>query len=287
MFNFLHTFVPGPVALTLGPVAIHWYGLLISIGAALGVVLATKLAGRYGIAKDHIVNLSFWAILFGIIGARIYYVLYAWEFYRENLLDIVKLWEGGIAIHGAIIAGIITIYVYCKRHNLSILRIADIAVVGVVVGQIIGRWGNYFNQELFGKPTGAPWGVPISAGLRPSGFTGEKYFHPTFLYESLLNIVVLGILLLLHRWYIKKPSQRGEGWITFIYLMSYSAIRFTMEFLRIDYSPVVFGVRWAQLLSGGIFITGLLFLILYFLVLQRRRTENANKKVSSADNSHK
>lgn len=281
MITFLHTFHPASIAATFGPFTIHWYGLFITVGAALGIVLAARIARYYEINAEQIYTVSFWAIIFGIVGARLYYVLYAWEFYSGHLVDVVKLWEGGIAIHGAIIGGVLTLYFYAKKHHLNPWLLADITVVGVIVGQIIGRWGNYFNQELFGKPTDFPWGIPIAPEFRPAEFVSFDFFHPTFLYEGLLNLLVLGVLLLWHYGRIKKsPNSRGYGWIAGTYLLCYSAIRFTMEFLRVDYSPELFGIRWAQLLSGVIIVCGLGYITLYHLVLKRRRSQQVQKEMA-------
>jgi phosphatidylglycerol:prolipoprotein diacylglycerol transferase len=258
MFNFLHTFNPQPILFKLGFLEIHWYGFLIAIGAALAFAVFYYLAKQYGFKKDDIYNLVFYVVIFGLLGDRLYYVIYAWEYYSQNLLDIFKIWEGGLAIHGAMIAGIIVILVYAKRHKLSPWLILDILVVCLALAMSLGRWGNYFNQELFGWPTNLPWGIPILPAHRPAELIGSNYFHPTFLYESLWNLLVFAGLFIWHKVRLAKqkvPEQmRGLGNIALAYFILYSVGRFSNEFLRIDYSPYVFGLRWAQVASLAIIV---------------------------------
>lgn len=251
MLNFLHTYTPDPILLTIGPLTVRWYGLCIALGIVGALWIITRIARQYGISKDTIYQTAVPIIFWAIIGARLYYVLYAWEYYSTHLGDIIKIWEGGLAIHGALIGGILTLIYIQKRYNISALLYADMIVVGVALGQAIGRWGNYFNQELFGKPTDLPFGIPIAPAHRPADFLQYEYFHPTFLYESVLNLSIVALLYYLHRRRNKKVGFfAGEGRIALVYIILYSLVRFSMEFLRTDYSPIVFGLRWAQVLSG-------------------------------------
>jgi phosphatidylglycerol---prolipoprotein diacylglyceryl transferase len=253
MFNFLHTFNPQSILFKLGFLEIHWYGFLIAIGAGLAFGVFYYLAKKYGLNKERVYDLTFYLVIFGLIGDRLYYVIYAWGYYSQNLLDIFKIWEGGLAIHGAMIAGIIVILVYAKRHKLSPWLILDILVVCLALAMSLGRWGNYFNQELFGWPTNLPWGIPILPTHRPVELIGSNYFHPTFLYESLWDLLIFVSLFIWHQLRLAKqkiPGQiRGLGNIALVYFILYSIGRFGNEFLRIDYSPYVFGVRWAQVAS--------------------------------------
>lgn len=266
MFDLLHTFNPQPILFKLGFLEIHWYGFLIALGAGLAFWVFYYLARRYGLKKENIYDLVFYVVIFGLLGDRLYYVFYAWEYYSQNLWDIFKIWQGGLAIHGAMIAGIIVILIYAKRHKLSPWMILDILVVCLALAMTIGRWGNYFNQELFGWPTSLPWGIYISPEHRPIEFINSQYFHPTFLYESLWNLIIFAVLFFWHKLRLAKqkvPGQiRGLGNIALAYFMLYSAGRFSNEFLRIDYSPYVFGIRWAQLTSLAI-ILGCLVIIGY------------------------
>jgi len=259
MIEFLHSFQPSPVLFQLYWLKIHWYGFLIAIGALLGFLVVLLLAHQYKIKKDHIYNLAFYVIIFGLIGDRLYYVFYAWEYYSQNLLDIFKIWQGGLAIHGAMIAGLLVIFIYSKKHKLNPWQITDLVVMALVLAMSIGRWGNYFNMELFGWPTDLSWGIPIDQSHRPLEFQNQTYFHPSFLYESIYNLLVFTVLFIWHQLRINKnkinPNKNhGFGLITLAYLILYSIGRFTNEFIRIDYSPYVFGLRWAQIFSLFIII---------------------------------
>jgi len=270
MLNFLHTYTPDPILLTIGPLTVRWYGLCIALGIVAALWIVTRIAQHYTISKDTIYQTAVPVIFWAIIGARLYYVLYAWEYYSTHLGDIIKIWEGGLAIHGALIGGILALFYIQKKYTLSALLYADILVVGVALGQAIGRWGNYFNQELFGTPTSLPLGIPIEAVHRPAAYLQYDYFHPTFLYESILNLCIVGILYYLHRRRNKKAGFfAGEGRIALVYIILYSLVRFGMEFLRTDYSPLVFGLRWAQVLSGILAGGGIVFLC-YLAALDRR-----------------
>lgn len=239
------------------------------IGGLLGFFLILKLAERYKLEKKFFEDLLFWWVVGAIIGARIYYVIYAWEMYKSNWLDIFKIWEGGLAVHGIMLGGMITTFIYCRLKKKDFLLTADLIVTGLVTAQIVGRIGNYFNQEIFGKPTALPWGIPIDPIFRPEQFADSTYFHPTFIYESLGNILILVILLLIHRYHFKS-RQLNPGQIFFTYLVLYSTLRFFLEFLRVDYSPIVFGVRWAQLFSGILLVLFSCFLV--FLIIHNRRS---------------
>lgn len=242
------TYLPERVAFTVGPLSIHWYGLLIAIGAALGIYTMTRLARRYGISSETIYDYALWMILFCLIAERLYYVLYAWPYYSEHLIEIVQVWKGGLAIHGSFIAGPLVTLWYARKAQIPVWRLLDLAVVGLAVGMAVGRWGNYFNQELFGTPTTLPWGIPITPALRPTEYADATHFHPTFLYESLWNFFVYGIMFVLHTLKLKKTVLR-DGDITLAFFILYSLGRIGTEFLRTDYTPFIFGMRWAQFVS--------------------------------------
>ncbi len=254
MIKFLHSNIPEAILLHIGPLQIHWYGLLMVVGGLLGFWLVLFLAKQYKQDKSFFSDLLLYWVIGAILGARVYYVLYAWDFYKDNLVDVLKIWQGGLAIHGIILGGFIATFIYCRIKKKDFWLTADIVAVGLVLTQIVGRVGNYFNQEIFGLPTSQAWGIPIEIMNRPVEYLQAEYFHPTFLYESLLNIFVLLVLLFLTSVQIKKHKWPA-GTIFLSYLILYSVVRFSLEFLRIDYSPLVFGVRWAQiysvLLGGG------------------------------------
>jgi phosphatidylglycerol:prolipoprotein diacylglycerol transferase len=261
--------------LELGWLKIHWYGFLIAIGIFLCFVIVLHLAKQYGVSKDDIYNMGFYVVIFGLIGDRLYYVFYAWEYYSRHLLDIFKVWEGGLAIHGAMIAGLIVIYAYSKRHKIRFGLLTDLVAVVLPLAMALGRWGNYFNMELFGKPTDLPWGIPISEANRPLGYLDYQYFHPTFLYESLWNLFVFILLFIWHKRRLRKNKNnpekiQGYGNITLAYLILYSIGRGLNEFLRLDYSPYFIGLRWAQFTSLVIILV--CFLIIAYKIFKRIKT---------------
>jgi phosphatidylglycerol:prolipoprotein diacylglycerol transferase len=300
MIHFLHTFNPEPILISLGPVNIYWYGFFVLLGALAAISVALKLASYYNIKKDTIIDLAFWLIIGGIIGARIYHVLLELPYYLSHPLNIFKIWQGGLAIHGGIIAGGIIIWIFAKKlsplltkegqggglaveasnnktsPNLSLLRrgsnfwlLAAILAPGLALAQAIGRWGNYFNQELFGKPTNLPWGIPINIANRPAEYLSSKFFHPTFLYESLGNLLIFIILISIHIWIIKQKritnyELRITNFVLIVicYLMLYSALRFCLEFIRVDATPELLGLRFPQIISLLIiFLTPLILLL--------------------------
>jgi phosphatidylglycerol:prolipoprotein diacylglycerol transferase len=275
--DFLHTFIPRPIAFSIGPLEIHWYGLLMVLGGLAGLFLARALAKNFGVKKDWLFDLVFWWAIAGLIGGRIYYVLYAFEFYKGQPLDIFKIWQGGLAVHGVMIGAFVATYFFARMKKVNWKSLFDLSAIGLVCAQIIGRWGNYFNQELFGKPTDLPWGIPILPAFRPVEYLVEKYFHPAFLYESLLNILLLGALLLLVWLRFKKNMAIKSGVIFFSYLLGYSIIRFNLEFIRVDYSPIVFGARWAQLFSVLVGLAALFFIV--FLSLRKGQRTEIKKKI--------
>ncbi|MFA5358292.1 MAG: prolipoprotein diacylglyceryl transferase [Patescibacteria group bacterium] len=255
---------PNSILLQLGSLAIHWYGLLVVVGFVVGFLIMLFLFKKNNLSSDDAYDLFFYVIVFGIIGARLYYVFYAWQYYSQNLLDVFKIWHGGLAIHGAIIAAIITIYFYSKRKKWSPWMIADVIATCVPLSLAIGRWGNYFNQELFGKPTTLPWSIPIEPANRPEQYSNFTKFHPTFLYESILDLILFTVLFIWQKRRRREAGSEGQdGIITLFFLIGYSVIRFFMEFLRTDYSPLIFGFRFAQVLSGVVFFVTL-SIVLFF-----------------------
>lgn len=257
MFNFLHTFEPSAILLTLGPIHIYWYGLFIVLGiiSALGVSL--KLAKYYQIPTDKLFDLVFWLIIGGLVGARIYDICLELPYYLNHPLQALKIWQGGLAIHGAIIAGVIIIYIFSRRESLNFWRLFSFLVPGLAIGQAIGRWGNYFNQELFGLPTDRPWGIPINILNRPEQYLIEPYFQPTFLYESLGCLVIFLILISLNYYYIRRGALEKKCiLLVALYMVLYSILRFSLEFIKVDQTPTIFNLRWPQIISLIIFLIG-------------------------------
>lgn len=236
---------------------IYWYGLLIALGVVLGYLYASKEAKRLGENPGNCTDLLLWALPFCIIGARLYYCAFEWQRYRSNPLDIVKIWEGGLAIYGGVITAIIVALVFTKRRKLSTLRYFDVGIMGVIIGQIIGRWGNFVNQEAHGGPTNLPWGMLLDGETVP--------VHPTFLYESLWNLIGF---LILHFWSRKKPF---DGSIFCGYLVWYGIGRFWIEGLRTDSLYLWYPhLRISQLVSVVAVIFGILF---FFYLKKKNKTQ--------------
>ena len=235
---------PGAIVFQLGPLAVRWYGLLIASGVMLGTTLAHREAIRRGQDPDRLLNLIVVTVLSALAGARLYYVLFNWEYYAAQAYKVFAIWEGGLAIHGGLIGGAIATILYCRSARLSVPVTTDILVPGVTIGQAIGRWGNFFNQEAFGVPTDLPWKLYIDPYHRPPYLKSFEYFHPTFLYESLWNLLVFCIL-----WFgLRKRLEAKAGALTMCYLGLYSLGRFFVEGLRID-SLMLGDLRAAQVVS--------------------------------------
>ena len=238
-----------PIIFQIGPVSIRWYGVLIMAGVILGLVLAGREAKRQDVSIELIYDLFFYIILSAVVGARLYYVIFSWDLYRNNIKEVFAFWHGGLAIHGAVMGGVASALIYARLKRLSFWQFADICAPSLILGQAIGRWGNFFNQEAFGRPTDLPWGIFIDEAHRPIQYLQQTHFHPTFLYESLWNFSVFFFLLWVRR---KKGIIRGDVFLA--YLMLYSFGRFWIEGLRTD-SLMFAGFRIAQVVS--------LFLIIF------------------------
>lgn len=254
MFNFLHTYSPQPILLTIGSISIHWYGLILASGILLGYGLAVKLARERNFDSELITEIYTSLIVWGLLGARLYHVLGDWFYYAQNPAKIIAVWEGGLAIHGGIIAGAITLYYYAHKHKTSFWAWADLFSLPLLLGQAIGRWGNYFNQELFGRPTNLPWGIPIQIQNRPAEFMASNYFHPTFLYESLWDFLALGTL-----YYLWQKNKRA-GLVFWAYLGLYALGRGAVELLRVNPTPIIFGARLPFLVSMALVLASAVFL---------------------------
>ena len=220
------------VAFTIFGIDIMWYGVLMATGMILGTIIALKEAKRVGIKEDDVLDLAMFAIPFGLLGARLYYVIFNWSYYSQNPSQILNFRGGGMAIHGALIAGILTGYVFTKIRKVNFLKMADAVIIGMPLAQAIGRWGNFINGEAHGGPTNLPWGIMVD---------GVKV-HPTFLYESIWNVGVFVVL-----WLLRKKKQY-EGEIIVWYVGLYSLGRFFIEGLRTD-SLMLGPLRMAQVLS--------------------------------------
>ena len=253
---------PGAELFKLGPFTLKWYGLLIASSVMIGLVLSSRLSELRSLGKDLISDLMPLLVLSAVIGARLYYVSFEWHSYRDNLIKIFAIWEGGIAIHGALIVGTISLAIYCRWKRKPFLDVLDVLVPSVALGQAIGRWGNFFNSEAFGLPTNLPWKLYIPYSSRPTIYSGEDFFHPTFLYESIWNIVLFIILIIIFRREIQKKSKPPSGVISCIYFIGYSLGRVWIEGFRID--PLCIG-SMPPTCEGGIRIAQLISVFLIFL----------------------
>lgn len=258
MFNFLHTYNPTPILISFGPINVYWYGLFIVTGILAALLVILKLAGYYRVDKNIVIDSAFYLIIGGIIGARLFHVLLEIDYYWQNPLNILRLWQGGLAIHGAIISGLLLVWQIAKKHKINFWLLAAICAPGLAIAQAIGRWGNYFNQELFGKPTDLPWGIPIEPANRILEYYNSQFFHPAFLYEFAGSIIIFFILIMMHRRLLNKskakiaPNPHPEVKfmnIIMAYLLMYSVLRFSLEFLRVDPTPELLGLRLPQLTS--------------------------------------
>lgn len=266
MINFLHNFLPTSVIFKIGPLSLRWYGLFMSLSIVAALLISFYIGKKYlDLKKDLIFDLAFWLILNGLLGARIYDVFLQLPYYLNHPLQIVQVWKGGLAIHGAIIAGLITIFFFARKHKIEFFKLSALIVPGLALGQAIGRFGNYFNQELFGLPTNLPWGIPISSAYRPLAYINETYFHPTFLYESLGSLLIFLILIASYRYFAKREKINSHfyTWITALYMILYSMLRFSLEFIRIDFSPEFLNLRWPQIISIIIIVVSILTIKLH------------------------
>ena len=273
---FLHTWMP-KATVDLWGVTLSLYGLMMAIGLLVAYCLmlygarrSDRLAGTH--VEEHIDGLFWWTFLPAIIGARLLFILYHPTLFLSAPQEIMAIWHGGIIWHGALVGGIIGSAVYCRLKKIPWLRIADMAAPALAIGQAIGRWGNYFNQENYGLATSLPWGIPIDIEHRLSGFEQYTYFHPTFLYES-IGDMFLGVMVLLVLYrivFLKMAPWYRSGTIFFAYLALYSIMRFAIEFLRIDSVPIWWGLRFPQWWSIDIFIVAGLFLF-YFYAIKKPR----------------
>lgn len=221
-----------PVAFHVFGLGIRWYGLLITLGMVLGILLALREVRREGENTDWFLDMVLFAVPAGLVGSRLFFVMFNWSYYAANLPSILNIREGGLAIHGGIFGGVLAAVLYTRYRRVNFWHWADIAAPSLILAQAIGRWGNYFNEEAYGYPTTGPWAM----------FIAGEYRHPTFLYESLWNLGVFALLL----WMLKRKKFHGQ--IAATYAIGYSVGRFWIEALRVD-SLMVGPLRAAQIIS--------------------------------------
>lgn len=254
VFNYID-----PVAFNLGPLSVRWYGIIIAVGILLGYFVAQRALVKAGLHKDTLVDIIFYSALFGFIAARIYFVIFQWPYYAENPGEIIKIWHGGIAIHGGLIGGFIAGVIVCKVKNLNPFQIGDIVAPSIILAQGIGRWGNFMNHEAHGGPVSRAFleQLHLPNFIIENMYINGQYYHPTFLYESIWDVA--GFIILVN---IRKHLKLGETF--FLYLTWYSIGRFFIEGLRTDSLMLTSNIRVAQLVSI------LLILISMSLIVYRR-----------------
>lgn len=243
-----------PVAVQIGPLTIYWYGIIMTSAFIIGTALAYYHASRSGVDPEHILNLLLLIIPAAIIGARVYYVAFSWEDYRYNPIEAIAIWHGGLAIHGGLIGGFLAGYFYVRKHRLDFWKMADIMAPSIILGQAIGRWGNFINQEAFGGVVSSEYISLFPEFIQKQMFIGGQYHHPTFLYESAWNFLVFSFLMVLFR------RRHFPGQIMLLYLALYSAGRFFIEGLRTD-SLMLGPFRVAQLISLAIIGVAVMLLV--------------------------
>lgn len=248
-------FMLDPVAVQIGPVSIHWYGIIMTTAFILGTALAYRSAAGNGINPDHVLNMLILIIPVAIVCARLYYVAFSWEDYRYDPLEALAVWHGGLAIHGGLIGGFLAGYYYVKKQRLDFWKIGDIFAPSIILGQAIGRWGNFFNQEAFGGPVSPEFISRFPAFIQKQMYIGGQYHHPTFLYESAWDFLVFIFLM------VMRKKSNIPGMIMFLYLGLYSAGRFFIEGMRTD-SLMLGPIRVAQLVS--LLLIGLAIVGIYF-----------------------
>ena len=259
IFEFLLGVIPSPSSgsIHLGPLRLNAYGLMIAIGVIAAVRIAGRRAENKGVGTtEDISSIAMWAVPAGVIGGRAYHVLTDYERFQGQWFDAIKIWQGGLGIWGGVTAGVAVGWWSARRRGLDAWWIISCAAPAIAIAQAIGRWGNWFNQELFGRPTTLPWALEVSSDIAvKAGYTAGTTFHPTFLYESVGCVVLAWLLIRLER-RINPARGRLFAW----YVAGYTVLRFGTESIRIDASHTVGGMRLNQWVAIGVFVAAVLFL---------------------------
>lgn len=250
-----------PVFLNLGIIEIRWYSVTMFLAMLIGGYLFMNEAKKFSMTEDDLINLIFWLIPISLLGARLYYVAFNWTYYSQNLIEIVEVWKGGLAIHGGMLFGLIYLLLYAHKHHMSAIRLLDIAVVSLLIGQAIGRWGNFFNSEAYGPATTLEFlqGLHLPQFIIDGMYINGTYYQPTFLYESLWCFI--GFIIAL---FSRKRKYLKLGELTSFYFVWYGIGRFFIEGLRTD-SLMLGSLKMAQLVSIAMIIIG----ILMFIIVKR------------------
>jgi phosphatidylglycerol:prolipoprotein diacylglycerol transferase len=243
-----------PIAFSIFGIDIMWYGVLIATGIIVAVILSLREAKRVGEKEDNILDLLIWVLPAAIIGARTYYVLFELSYYKNNPSEIFAIRNGGLAIHGGVIAAFLVGYIFVKKKNLSFFKLADIVAPGLILAQAIGRWGNFINQEAFGGVVTENFISIFPSFIRKQMFIDGQYYHPTFLYESIWNLIIFAFLI-----FYRKKFKKKDGELIAIYAIGYSIGRFFIEGMRTD-SLMLGPLRIAQVVSLILIVLGVILL---------------------------
>ena len=278
MFYWLTSQTPNSILLSLGFITVHWYGLIVAFAIVVSLIVASRIYRKYNFKKDLFWDLSFYLVIFAFIGDRLTHVLfYEWTYYSQHLLDIFKIWQGGLAIHGAIFAGLLTLYIFARQKKISFWKIGDIFTPAIAIGLSVGRWGNYFNQEIYGLPSDAWFSIPIDLAHRVAGVESFEKFIPIFLFASIMNFLIFLMLIFLHHLRLNKKYKIKDGMIMVWFLILYSIGRFNIEFWRLDSQLYFLKLRTGQWLS-----IALMLLVIIFLVIRSNQGKQ-NKKALNSD----
>lgn len=245
-----------PIIFSFAGFDLRWYSVAMLTAVTVGLLLIQREAKRFNVKGDFIFNMAFWSIIFGLIGARLYFVIFNWDYFSVNLSEVFRVWEGGMAIHGAIIGGLLTIYTYCKKYKVRVMRYLDFIAVPFLLSQAIGRWGNFFNSEAHGVATNVEYlrklFVPdfVIEGMKIDGV----YYTPTFLFESLACLLLFFLFLA-----IRRSKYTKVGTMSGLYLIGYGIIRFFIEMSRTD-ALLLGGFKVAQIVSIVMVVIGLVII---------------------------
>lgn len=258
---------PGDVFFTFFDFPVYYYGVIMAGACLLGITISYFVFKKYNPDKNHEViwDFSVWVLLAGILGARLYYCLLNFEYYFHYPMQILNIRQGGLSIHGAVACGVLALIICAKRYKLPLLNILDSFACGTCIAQSLGRWGNFFNSEAFGYPTNLPWKLFIPIQHRPVEYINFEYFHPTFLYESQLDLLLFMLLLL----YMSKFAKTRPGTAFCLYLILYSFIRLFVESFRIDSAFDVLGIPVAKIVSVILILFASILFIAVFKVSKK------------------
>jgi prolipoprotein diacylglyceryl transferase len=256
-------FIPSPStnALHIGPLSLHLYGLMLALGVLAAYKIAEVRYAQQGRDPADISRMAVVVVISGVLGARIYHLFTGYKWDQDGIAGAFQIWKGGLSIWGAVGGGLIGVLVMCRVLRLDTFAVMDAIAPGVVIAQAIGRWGNWFNQELYGKPTKLPWGLEIDPSHRPARYLAERTFHPTFLYESLWCLLVFGTIVWAER---RFRFRKGQAFALYVAMYTFGRVWF--EALRVDPASEIFGVRFNLLLSAVLCVGA----TIWFVVLSRR-----------------